>query len=202
MGRRVTGGEVFKEVKADEIFYKRSGGGATLSGGEPLSQPKFAASLFQLCREAGIHTVVDTCGYAPWSTVKQVLQYADLVLYDFKHMDPFEHKKYTGVSNDLILANVKKIYHELSNPLLARVPVITGFNDSAANIEATAMFITDELDNSIRVHLLPYHRLGETKFERLEKKNKIVSLEPPGEEHLSKLKQIVLSFGPEIFLGG
>jgi pyruvate formate lyase activating enzyme len=202
MGRRVTVGEVFKEIKADEIFYERSGGGVTLSGGEPLSQPKFAAALLQLCREAGIHTVVDTCGYAPWSTVKQVLQYADLVLYDFKHMDPVEHKKYTGVSNDLILENVKKIYHELSIPILARVPVITGFNDSAANIFAIAGFITSELGTSVKVHLLPYHRLGETKFERLEQKDKIVPLEPPSEEHLLELKKMMESFGLEVFLGG
>lgn len=94
----------------------------------------------------------------------------DLVLYGFKHLDPEEHQKCTGVSNELILDNVKKLYHELSVPIVARLPIIPGYNDSAANIAATAQFIATELDKSIKVHLLPYHRLGEAKYEGLEKR--------------------------------
>lgn len=202
MGRYVTAEEVFKKVAGDAIFYQRSGGGVTLSGGEPLAQPRFAMSLLKLCKDASIHTALDTCGYAPWDTVRQVLDYVDLVLYDFKHMDPVEHEKCTEVSNDLILDNARKIHHELSIPILARVPIIPGYNDSVENIEATARFIATELGNSIKVHLLPYHRLGETKYERLEKPGKSVSIEPPSEERMLGLKKIVESFGLTAYIGG
>ena len=202
MGRYVTAEEIFKQVAGDAIFYQRSGGGVTLSGGEPLAQPRFAMSLLKLCKDASIHTALDTCGYAPWDTVRQVLDYVDLVLYDFKHMDPVEHEKCTEVSNDLILDNARKIHHELSIPILARVPIIPGYNDSVENIEATARFIATELGNSIKVHLLPYHRLGETKYERLEKPGKSVSIEPPSEERMSGLKKIVESFGLTTYIGG
>jgi len=202
IGRYVTAGEVFKEVKADEIFYLRSGGGVTLSGGEPLAQPEFAIALLKLCKDAGINTALDTSGYARWETLKRVLEYVDLVLYDFKHMDPVEHKKCTGVSNDLILDNARKIHHELSITILVRVPIIPGYNDSVENIEATARFIAKELDKSIKVHLLPYHRLGEVKYERLERPGKPFSTEPPSEERMSELKKIVESFGLTVFIGG
>jgi len=202
MGRYVTAEEVFKKVAGDAIFYQRSGGGVTLSGGEPLAQPRFAMSLLKLCKDASIHTALDTSGYAPWDTVRQVLDYVDLVLYDFKHMGPIEHEKCTEVSNDLILDNARKIHHELSIPILARVPIIPGYNDSIENIEATARFIATELGNSIKVHLLPYHRLGETKYERLEKPGKSVSIEPPSEEHMLGLKKIVESFGLTAYIGG
>jgi pyruvate formate lyase activating enzyme len=202
MGRYVTSEEIFKQVAGDAIFYQRSGGGVTLSGGDPLAQPRFAKSLLKLCKDASIHTALDTCGYAPWDTVRQVLDYVDLVLYDFKHMDPVEHEKCTGVSNDLILDNARKIHHELSIPILARVPIIPGYNDSVENIEATARFIATELGNSIKVHLLPYHRLGETKYERLEKPGKSVSIEPPSEERMLGLKKIVESVGLTAYIGG
>jgi len=202
IGRYVTAGEVFKEVAADSIFYQRSGGGVTLSGGEPLAQPQFAINLLKLCKDGGIHTAIDTCGYARWETVKQVLEHVDLVLYDFKHMDPVEHEKYTGVSNDLILDNVKKIHHDLSIPIIARIPIIPGYNDSVENIEATARFITTELGDAISVHLLPYHKLGESKYDSLEKVGNPVSITPSSEEHMAELKKIVESFGLVVHTGG
>jgi pyruvate formate lyase activating enzyme len=202
MGKYVTAGEVFKQVAADAIFYQRSGGGVTLSGGEPLTQPQFAISLLKLCREAAIHTTMDTCGYAGWETAQRVLEYVDLVLYDFKHMDPVEHRKLTGVSNELILDNAKKICHELSIPMLARVPIAPGLNDSVENIQATARFIATELGDSVKVHLLPYHRLGEAKYERLEKPSQSVSIDPPADEHIAELQKIVESFGLTTLIGG
>jgi pyruvate formate lyase activating enzyme len=201
MGRYVTAGEVFERVAADEVFYQRSGGGVTLSGGEPLAQPQFAISLLKLCKDAAIHTTLDTCGYASWATAKRVLEYVDLVLYDLKHMDPVEHEKHTGVSNDLILDNAKRIHHELSIPMLARIPLIPGYNDTAENIAATAQFIATELD-SIDVHLLPYHRMGETKYERMEKPKKSISVQPPSDERMEEMKQVFESFGLTVNLGG
>lgn len=202
MGKYVTVNEVFKQVAADAIFYQRSGGGMTLSGGEPLNQPEFAISLLQLCHDAAIHTTVDTCGYATWESVRRVLEHVDLVLYDFKHMDPIEHKKLTGVSNDLILDNAKKIRKELGISMLARVPIAPGLNDSVENIQATAKFIATELDDSVKVHLLPYHRLGEAKYERLEKPNQSISLQPPNDEHVLELQKVIESFGLSVVIGG
>ena len=165
-------------------------------------QPQFAASVLQLCRDAAIHTTLDTSGYAGWDTMRRVLEYVDLVLYDFKHMDPAEHKKLTGMSNELILDNARKIVRELKIPMLARVPIAPGLNDSIENVRATAEFIAHELNDSVRVHLLPYHRLGEAKYERLEKESQSVSLEPPSDERMSELQKIVESYGLTTVIGG
>lgn len=202
MGKFVTAGEVFKQVAADAIFYQRSGGGVTLSGGEPLTQPQFAISLLKLCREAAMHTTMDTCGYASWDLARRVFEFVDLVLYDFKHMDSNAHKKLTGVSNELILDNAIKIRHELSIPMLARVPIAPGLNDSVENIQATAKFIATELGDSVKVHLLPYHRLGEAKYERLEKSSQSISIEPPSDERMMELENIFESFGLTTIVGG
>ena len=180
IGREVTAGEVFKEVALDDIFYKESGGGITLSGGEPFGQPQFSVSLRELCKNAGIYTTIDTSGYAQWDTLKKVLAHVDLVLYDFKHLDDSEHKKCTGISNKIILQNAKTLNYETKIPIIARIPVIPGYNDSFDNIKATARFIAMELDESIKVHLLPYHRLGEGKHEMLEQAApEFSSTEPP-----------------------
>ncbi len=202
MGRKMTASAVVEDVNADAIFYERSGGGVSLSGGEPLAQPRFATTLLRLFKEAGLHTVIDTCGCVPWDTLRQALQHVDLVLYDFKHMDPVEHERGTGVANGLILDNARRIHHDLKIPLLARVPIISGYNDSADNISATARFIAEELDKSVKVHLLPYHRLGEVKYERLERPGRAVAVEPPGDERMAELQKLVESFGLVAVVGG
>jgi pyruvate formate lyase activating enzyme len=202
IGRRATADEVFKEIAADSLFYQESGGGVTLSGGEPLAQPEFAAHILKKCRDAGFHTALDTCGYASWTIMKEVLRHVDLVLYDFKHMNPELHRKYTGVSNELILHNAEKIHHEMSIPMRARVTVIPGFNDSHENIEATAGFIADKLSNSIPVHILPYHRLGEAKWDRLDRKSETAAIETPGEQQLVECRRIFESFGLTPIAGG
>lgn len=202
MGRYVTAGEVFNEVNGDAIFYQNSGGGVTLSGGDPIAQPDFTISILTLCRDAGLHTAIDTCGYAKWETLRHILEYVDLVLYDFKHMDPGTHREYTGVSNDLILDNAKKIHRDLGMDMLARVPILPGYNDSLEDLERTARFVVNELGTSIGVHLLPYHRLGETKYERLEEPEKSVTIQPPGDEHMEGIKDIFESFGLKVNLGG
>lgn len=202
MGKNVTAEELFPELNGDAAFYKRSNGGVTLSGGEPLVQPEFAISLLKLCKNAGIHTALDTCGYADWEIVKRVMNYVDLVLYDFKHMDSAKHKKYTGAPNELILDNARRIHRELSKPMLARLPVVPNYNDSPKNITATARFIANELGNSVRVHLLPYHRLGETKYERMETTGETTSIQPPSPEHMLEIQKIVESFGLNVHIGG
>jgi pyruvate formate lyase activating enzyme len=202
MGRYMTAGEVFKEVMKDKIFFEKSGGGVTLGGGEPLASPEFAESILRLCKNAGLHTALDTCGYAKWETMRQVLNYVDLVLYDLKHMDPVAHQTYTGVSNDLILDNIKRIHVELSIPILVRIPIIPGYNDSIKNITATANFVASELGTATDVHLLPYHRLGETKYQRLEKPGIPVSIDTPSEAHVTELMEVFKSFNLNVHAGG
>ena len=202
MGKIVSAKEVFAEVNKDAIFYERSGGGVTLSGGEPLAQPEFAIRIFRLCKSSGIHCAIETCGHAPWETVERVLKVVDLILYDLKHMDPIEHRKVTGVSNALVLENLKRIHRESRVELAIRIPVIPGFNDTPENMEATASFILKELEPSVPLHLLPYHRLGESKREQMERTEPSLGIVPPSDETMEKLKGFFESQGLNAVIGG
>jgi pyruvate formate lyase activating enzyme len=203
MGRTETPESVFDAVMADRMFYEQSGGGVTVSGGEPLYQPEFLIDFLKRCKEAGLHTTVDTSGYASWRTVRQVLEYVDLVLYDFKHMDPVEHERVTGVSNESILRNARRIHHELGVAMEARTSVVPGFNDSIENIGATARFIAEELSPAVEYRLLPYHRFGEVKQHRLEWQGpRLFSGDVPTDEHMSELKRVAGSFGLKVRIGG
>jgi pyruvate formate lyase activating enzyme len=202
MGKSVSAKEVFAEVNKDAIFYERSGGGVTLSGGEPLAQPEFSIQILSQCKSSGIHTAIETCGHAPWETVEGVLKVVDLVLYDLKHMDPIEHRKITGVSNALVLENLKRIYHESHVALAIRIPVIPGFNDTPENMEATASFIVKDLDASVPVHLLPYHRLGDSKREQMESSQPSLRIVSPSDEGMEKLRGYFESRGLKAVIGG
>jgi pyruvate formate lyase activating enzyme len=202
IGRWATVDEVFKAIDADSLFYQESGGGVTLSGGEPLAQPEFASGILKKCKDAGFHTALDTCGYANWPVVEQVMGHVDLVLYDIKHMDPEIHKKYTGASNDLILQNAERIHHKLAIPMRARVALVPGFNDSPENIEATAKFIAHNLSSTIPIHLLPHHRLGVAKWEQLNRRNETAVIDTPSEQHLTECRRVFESFGLTVIMGG
>jgi len=185
--------DVLKVVIRDREFYERSGGGVTLSGGEPLYQPMFTKEVLRLCKDEGIHTALDTSGYASWETVETILRYTDLVLYDIKHMDPYLHKKYTGVYNDIILENLRRI-DAVGVPIVIRVPIIPGLNDSYENISETANFIR-KLNSVVSVDLLPYHRLGVTKYKMLGRDYALKDLKQPSKEYMSRVKDIFEQFG-------
>ena len=201
-GERMNADAVLARVMKDKIFYDASGGGVTLSGGEVLAQPEFAAELLRRCGEEGLHTAVETCGFAPWERARAVLERADLVLYDLKHMDPDRHRWGTGVDNELILENARRIYHELKKPMAARVPTIPGYNDSEENIAATARFVARELGTDVKFHLLPYHRLGGSKHERMEDDADWFDTEPPSKEHMEDLRRLAAGFGLDAVVGG
>ncbi|HVN96091.1 MAG TPA: glycyl-radical enzyme activating protein [Syntrophorhabdaceae bacterium] len=203
MGKVMTAKEVVGEVMKDAIFYKNSGGGVTISGGDPFAQPAFSAAILKFSREEGIHTAIETCGLAPWITIEKILPYVDLVLYDMKHMNTAEHKRLTGVSNELILENAKRIFHEKHIPLVIRVPVVPGYNDSADNMDTLATFVVHELSPFLQIHLLPYHRLGESKIEQLERDQSPLNSAPPDEERMLSLKQIMEERGlKKVIIGG
>jgi len=203
MGRMEDLDSVFDKVMADEIFYRQSEGGVTVSGGEPLSQPDFVTAFLKRCKDAGLHTTIDTSGHAEWTSVKQVMEFVDLVLYDLKHMDPAQHLKLTGVSNELILENARRIYMELGAAMQVRTSIVPGYNDTIENISATAKFITQDLSPAVEYHLLPYHKFGEMKQERLEWGNdRLFTGEIPTDEQLDTLKKAAESYGLKVFIGG
>ena len=168
IGSSMTAGEVLVNVLSDKIFYDESNGGVTISGGEVLFQPDFAEAILSLCKENGLHTAIETTGFASRSTLERILEHTDLVLYDIKHLSSREHEKGTGVPNGSILDNLKWISKTGVSELILRLPLIPGFNDDVANIEATAEFIANELNSSIKINLLPYHNMGEGKLNNLE----------------------------------
>ena len=194
-GRKVTVEELLEEVKKDEPFYLSSGGGVTLGGGEPLVQFEFAKEFLKRCKEHHLHTAIETCGYAPWANLEQILEYVDVIYYDIKHMDPVKHRELTGVSNDLILENAKQLLATKKNQVIIRVPIIPDDNDSEKNIKATAMFVIEA--GGKRMELLPYHRFGVGKYDQLDRKYVIRGKEQPAEEHMNQLRAIVESLGLE-----
>lgn len=202
IGRTVTAAEVVAQVAQDVIFYRRSGGGVTLSGGEPLAQPRFAAAILRFCKAAGIHTALDTSAYAPWSVLRELLTWVDLVLLDLKQLDPQRHREATGRSNALILENARRLCHETRVAVHVRLPVIPGYSDSVESVGATAAFVARELGRSIPVHLLPYHRFAEGKYERLGRPYALSGIEPPTGARMVELRGIVESYGLSAVVGG
>lgn len=165
VGREIEARKVFDEVVRDAVFYEQSGGGVTLSGGEPLSQPGFAAEILRLCREAGIPTAIETSGFAGEAAVRSVLRYCDLALFDLKESDEERHLRYTGVSRRPILQTLE-IIGEMGIPFWIRMPIVPGYNDRAEHFEA-ARQIRRRMSNCQRIEIMPYHVLGRYKYEQL-----------------------------------
>ncbi|MBA4699523.1 MAG: glycyl-radical enzyme activating protein [Ruminococcus sp.] len=166
-GKPISVDECMEIILRDRGFYEKSGGGVTVSGGEPLVQSDFVMELFKACKAEGIQTCCESTFHAPWKEIEKVLPYTDIIIADIKHMDSEKHKKYTGVTNQLILENLKKLMEE-PRELILRIPVIPGVNDDMDNMESTADFIQDELNNKVRaLQLLSFMRLGEEKYASL-----------------------------------
>jgi pyruvate formate lyase activating enzyme len=184
-GRRATVEEVMEEVLRDRKFYETSGGGVTLSGGEPTLQARFTLELLRQCKKEGLHTALDTCGHSPWEVMQGLLEYTDLVLYDLKCLDPAKHLKTTGKSNELIIDNARKIAR--SKEMWIRVPLIPGFNDTEEEVRALVKFIKKELGLT-KIDLHRYNPLGEEKYARLDKR--CTPLSPQPEEYVETLRKI------------
>jgi pyruvate formate lyase activating enzyme len=177
--------EVVKELEKDEIFYKNSGGGITISGGEPTMYPRFTLGLLKRCKESGYHTTLDTCGYVKWENLEQILRYVDLVLYDLKHMNSEKHREQTGVPNELIHENLKRM-DEIDQTYIIRVPLIPECNDSKEDIEDMARFLS-MLKNIKYIELLPYHQFGISKYGQLGIEYRLKDLRPLTPEHLDQI---------------
>ena len=205
VGRVVTVDEVMEKVRKDKYFYLTSQGGLTVSGGEPLYQFDFTRELLRRAHGENINTAIETCGYAPWGRYELILPYLDLVLYDIKHMDPVKHKKMTGVSNRLILSNLKKL-SQSGIPLVIRLPLIPSFNINRDNISRTAEFILS-LDNVVEVNLMSFHQLGKDKYYRLcreypLKNLKSLDADAEGVVRIREIKTALETHGLNVTVGG
>jgi len=188
-GKEMTAGEVFEEVFRDKMFYEGTGGGVTVSGGEPLLQPHFLVAVLRLCRYAGIHTCLETTGYANAQVWEQVLPLTDYVLFDLKHMDSRLHQGFTGKPNEQILENAGRVAGS-GTPIMFRMPLVPGFNDSLQNIEATGNFVRSlGGDNVQGIELMPYHRMGTGKYESLDKHYALNDVKPSETEYVESIRQ-------------
>jgi pyruvate formate lyase activating enzyme len=193
VGRRQTVKELVAAVERDTAFYDESGGGVTVSGGEPLMQSEFVASLLSACRERDIHTVLDTCGHAPWAAVDRVRRYVNLFLIDLKLADAKRHRQVTGVSNRRILENLSRL-SELGHSIVLRMPVIPGVNDDDANVRQTAA-LAAALPHLEHVELLPYHGLAAGKYGRLGLPYRLPDVRPPDARQMSRIAHTLREFG-------
>lgn len=175
------------DILKDRDFFADSGGGLTLSGGEPMIYPGYVLRLLRLMHDARIHTAIETCGVFRIADMKDLLPYLDLVYFDLKHMDPGKHREYTGADNRAILSNFSGLSKAFRR-LQARMPVVPGFNDDGKNIRATARFLSGTGRRSI--HCLPYHNLGESKLARLHTAQRPLGLTPPDREAMVQVKKI------------
>ncbi len=201
VGHDTTVGEVLKKVMQDKAYYKRTGGGLTLSGGESLCQQEFVTALLTEAKAQGISTAVETTACLPYYMIEPQLPLLDYVLMDIKHTNSKKHEIYTGMRNELILDNAKKIAKAKGDRLIIRVPVIPGFNDTDSEVRDIAHFAAS-LDGVRQIHLLPYHRLGYDKYIGLLREYGMGDIRPPQNEQMEKLRRIAEAEGLKAIIGG
>lgn len=189
--------EVMRRVLRDQPFYEESGGGITVSGGECLCQPDFTLELLKCCKAQGIHTAVDTTGFVPWEAIESVLPYTDVFLYDLKNMDSVLHKQVICVPNELILENAQKIAGA-GGRLWVRIPIIPMFNDSKEHFDLYGKFLSGIKDAVDIVQLLPYHKMGVSKYDRLIKKETVFVAEPPSDALMQARKEQLEGYGLKV----
>jgi len=192
--------DLVAEIERDRPFFEASGGGVTFSGGEPLCYPSFLTACLKLCREKRLHTAVDTSGFASKKVVSDIARLADVLLYDLKHMDPESHESHTGVDNGRILENLRILSGQGAD-IWIRFPLIPGFNDDEANLEAMASFV-GALPNAHPVFVLPYHPNGVDKHQRLGKRAPDAVFRTPTEDEIDAVVERLRGRGLEVHNGG
>ena len=200
VGQDVTVGEIIDIVERDRVYYRRSGGGLTLSGGESLTQPDFAVALLKAAKERGIHTAMESTGFADFSVISRYLPYLDLYLMDIKHINSAKHKEFTSQPNERILENAVKITNA-GTRLIVRTPVVPTFNATKEEIGEIAKFASS-LKGVTEMHILPYHRIGTDKYKGLGRDYSLTGIEPPSKELMNELLAVVESYGLKGQIGG
>ena len=201
VGKDVTVEEVIAIVERDRAYYRRSGGGLTLSGGEVLAQSDFARDLLRAAKEIGIHTAIESTALAKYQEIEKILPFLDEFLLDIKHTDPLKHECFTGKPNDLALENARRIAASGISRVVIRVPVIPGFNDTIKEITDIARF-TKTLPGVNEIHLLPYHRFGEGKYAALGREYTMGDTSPPDDSAMKELKAAIVKTNLHCQIGG
>lgn len=200
VGRDVTVGEVMERVMRDQPYYRRSGGGLTLSGGEALCQTEFSYALLSEAKRYGLNTAVETTGCLPYHMIEPMLPLLDTVLMDIKHVNSLKHEEFTGLRNELILSNARRIA-ESGVRLVIRVPTVPGFNDTEEEIASIARFAAS-LPGVRELHLLPYHRLGSDKYSGLDRPYLMGDIPVPNGAQMERLKRVAERESLKVILGG
>jgi len=201
-GRSITVGELLESVLRDRLLYETTGGGVTVSGGEPALQPSFTGELIGELRRLGVHTAVETAGNVPWADLAQAVAGADLILFDLKHADPAAHARWTGATNELIVANLRRLATaaaESGQRLVVRIPIIPGANSDQAALMGMAALLAG-LPHLDGIELLPYHNLGVPKYGALRREYAMPDVNPPTSEELRLAAGIFREAGLEVKL--
>lgn len=195
-GEPKSAAEVVEILMRDRVFYETSGGGVTISGGEPLLQPRFTRAVLSGCREAGVHTAVETAANVPWDRLLEILPVTDLVMMDIKTMDSETHRRVTGVPNERILENARRL-GDSGVPLIIRTPVVPGVTDDEESIRAIAAFVS-ELPTVVRYELLRFHSMAESKYAALGMEFRVEGITPPTTDRMEALAAVASSFEMEV----
>lgn len=199
-GRRMTVEEVMAEILADKLFYELSGGGVTLSGGEPALSRDFARDILRQCKEHGLHTAVETCGEAPWDALEELLPFTDLVMMDLKLVDEAKHRAATRQSNGRILENARRLAAS-STPVIFRTPIVPSVNDSVEDISAIANFVRELKEQrsrnggangataAVTYEIMPFHRLAAGKYASLGREYPAAAIDPPARSKMAELAE-------------
>jgi len=193
VGWEMTVQQVMAEIESDSVFYEQSGGGVTFTGGEPFAQPRFLKDLLSTCHASSLHTTVDTSGFTPWRVLDEMRPLVDLFLYDLKLMDDARHRQWTGVSNAVILSNLRQL-SEAGQKILVRIPVVPGINDDEENLRQTAEFLAT-LSHVPQVELLSYHNIAEGKYAGIGREYGLKEIRPPTQEQMQASIALFRSFG-------
>jgi len=193
IGKTISTQEAFDEIVRDKVFYEISGGGVTISGGEPLYQPEFTAEILRLCRENEIHTAIETSGFSTENAIRKVLKYCDFVLFDIKETDEKKHLEYAGTPLGVILQNLKTV-NDSKVPFVIRLPIIPGFNDTNEHLRKVKS-MAEGLPFCKGIEIMPYHKLGEYKYQQLGRNYLCRNVEEPSKEQVRKWECILKDNG-------
>jgi pyruvate formate lyase activating enzyme len=194
--------DILAILEKERVFIDQSKGGVTFSGGEPMIQFDFLMEAMQACKENGYHTTVDTSGFSSPERFKKIIPFTDLFLFDIKHLDNLKHKEFTGMPNDVILRNYRLIF-ESGCDFMVRIPVVPGFNDDADHLATLKQYILSEKNENLKmISLLPYHKIGSSKYKRFNIPYKMENVEQPSSERMKELKEYFSGSGVRVKIGG
>ena len=202
VGKYYTIQAILEILDKEKIFMDQSKGGVTFSGGEPMLQFDFLLEVLKACKENGYHTTVDTSGYSSAENFKSIILFTDLFLFDLKHLDETKHIESTGVSNAIILDNYRFLL-ESGKDIMVRIPVIPGFNDDSDHLERLRQFLSTTKTESVKkINLLPFHRIGSSKYKRYNIPYRMENVVPPEKEKMQKMKEFFMETGIKVKIGG